>query len=151
MKPGNFGSVLEAFAASRRHLPFAWGSNDCATWPADLYVAAGMGDFLAGLRNYTTALGAAAVLQAAGYADLKALADDRLAPVLDDDNDPNFAFAQTGDVALLENAGHTGIYAYTFAVFRADGRLMGPGEHAMEVRPRFHPSLSPLIAAYRWG
>ena len=151
MKPGNFGSVLEAFAASRRHLTFTWGANDCATWPADLYVAAGMGDFLAGLRNYTTALGAASVLQAAGYMDLKALADDRLDPVLDNYDEPNFAFAQPGDVALLQNAGHTGIYAYTFAVFRSDGRLMGPGEHEMEVRPRFGENWPPLVAAYRWG
>lgn len=150
MKPGNFGTVLDDFTASRETMPFEWGANDCASFAADLAIAAGLPDFLDGLRGYDSALSAASTLQGAGYADMMALAKDRLRPVLDDDGERSIAFAQTGDIAIYENAGLTGIYRYTFAICRADGMIMGPGEKGIVTREKFKRGrLPPVIAAFR--
>jgi hypothetical protein len=152
MKPGNFGTVMDAFVAGRETMPFQWGPNDCASFPADLGVAAGLPDFLEGLRGYDSAITAASTLQAAGYADMLALATDRLERVTDDDDEPSIAFAQTGDIAVYENAGMTGIYRYTFAVCRADGLIMGPGAKGLVIRPKFKAGkVAPVIAAFRLG
>lgn len=151
MKPGNFGTIFTTFWRGREHMPFAWGSNDCATYPADLGVAAGLGDFLEGLRGYDSALGAASVLQGAGYADLKELADDRLDEVLDDDGEPNKAFAQTGDIALIEVPEQSGLFRFTYAVFKADGGLMGPGPKGTDFRAKFDDRWPNLVGAYRLG
>lgn len=42
---------LAAFIEARRHVPFAWGSNDCATFAADALVALTGADPMAALRG----------------------------------------------------------------------------------------------------
>jgi hypothetical protein len=42
---------LAAFVESRRHVPFAWGSNDCATFAADALVAMTGADPIGPLRG----------------------------------------------------------------------------------------------------
>ena len=42
---------LAAFIEARRHLPFAWGSNDCATFAADALLAVTGADALGPLRG----------------------------------------------------------------------------------------------------
>lgn len=43
--------LLAAFVEARRHVPFAWGSNDCATLAADAVLALTGQDPLATLRG----------------------------------------------------------------------------------------------------
>lgn len=139
MKPGNFGTVLADFLASRRAMPFAWGTNDCITFPADLSVAFGFEDFIAAERGtWANALEAASVLLSAGYTDLAEMAEDRLeaCPV---------AFAGRGDIGLVRNEGKVGLYAYSLGVF-VTGGIAGPGEAGLLKYPRTY-----AVAAYRAG
>jgi hypothetical protein len=58
---------LAAFVESRRHVPFAWGSNDCATFAADALVALTGADPMAALRGrWTNEAQALQVLQQTG-------------------------------------------------------------------------------------
>lgn len=59
--------ALAAFIEERRHVPFAWGSNDCATFAADALLAMTGFDVLADLRHrWATAAQADAVLSDMG-------------------------------------------------------------------------------------
>lgn len=60
----NWPSLLAAFIEERRHLPFAWGSNDCCLFAADWIRCVCGIDFAEDLRGtYSTALSAARVLR----------------------------------------------------------------------------------------
>lgn len=128
---------MAGFIASRRAAEFSWGDNDCASFPADLGVAMGCADFLAGLRGYDNEFGAASTLVSAGYASLQALAEARLTPY------ELPTLARRGDVGLLVDPSRSGIYRYTLCVFEGS-HVVGPGEFEMVWRPR-----SEVTAAYR--
>lgn len=140
MKPGNFGTVLAEFFASRARMPFVWGGNDCVTFPADLQMAAGLPDFIASERgSWANEFEAATALNGTGSANAYELAQQRLeaCPV---------AFAGRGDVAVVRHDGKTGVYAYSLGIFAADGRVAGPGAKGIVFLPRSH-----AIAAFRLG
>jgi len=86
---------LEAFIAARRHAPFAWGSNDCATFAADCVQAiTGIDPAPSGLRAHSTAKQAYRAI--ARHGDLRAIATAAL-------GEPRPAvFAQTGDIVLTK-------------------------------------------------
>lgn len=65
----NWPRLLDAFIESRRHTPFAWGSNDCCLFAADATQAITGIDPAAALRGYRTALGAARLSVAARTED----------------------------------------------------------------------------------
>ncbi|HEV1991381.1 MAG TPA: hypothetical protein VGR34_00785 [Candidatus Dormibacteraeota bacterium] len=97
----NWPGLLDAFVASRRELPFAWGANDCCLFACDAVLAMTGEDLAEGFRDsYDSALGARRMLQQAGAETVGELADIiaerqglRCIPAI---------FAQRGDVVLLD-------------------------------------------------
>lgn len=85
-----------AFIAQRQPMPFAWGSNDCATFSADCVLAlTGVDVALPELRQHSTDLQAARVLKSHG--GLIGIATAALGePVA-------AAYAQIGDVVLSKS------------------------------------------------
>lgn len=70
--PERFRRALDA----RRRLPFAWGTNDCATFAADVIAAMTGVDFAEGLRGqYASREEADALLEERGWGDVEGLAD----------------------------------------------------------------------------
>lgn len=116
-------SHLDAFLASRRLAPFAWGDNDCVLFAADAVLALTGVDPCAKIRGkYKTARGAASALRKHGgmiaavekaTAGLGAFA---IAP----------AFAQRGDIALVQTD-----LGLTVLVRVADAWI-GPGRDGIE-------------------
>lgn len=51
--------AFDSFLAERASVPFAWGSNDCASFAGDGILANTGVDVMEDLRGYTTAVGAA--------------------------------------------------------------------------------------------
>ncbi len=88
--------ALSAFIAGREAIPHVWGANDCVSFCADAGVAMGFGDLLAGLRGYRTERGALLKLRKAGYADVLALACDRL-------SETPVGMARSGDIGYVPN------------------------------------------------
>lgn len=87
---------LGEFLAGVQGAAFAWGSNDCVTLAAGAVAALTGEDPLQGLpRNYRTQAGAMKALAKAGFADLRAAVDSKLAPV-------PLAFAGRGDVVMQD-------------------------------------------------
>lgn len=88
---------LERIVAERELLPFAWGTNDCATFACDAILAVVGYDAAAGLRSHRTKESAAETLRAAG--GIRKLADDKLgrrvAP----------AAAAPGDIGMVRTPG----------------------------------------------
>lgn len=84
---------LQAFMRGRWHVPFAWGSNDCALFAADA-VQAMTGEWLCvELRGYADARGALRRLRAAG--GVRGIATHALGPEIP------VAFAAVGDVVAI--------------------------------------------------
>jgi hypothetical protein len=84
------------FIESRRDVPFAWGSHDCALFAADAVAALTGADFGAPFRGqYDDAAGAAAALRTFGGGTLVRTFDRHLKrrPV---------ALAQRGDLAMAQ-------------------------------------------------
>ena len=90
---------FERFVAARQAMPFAWGSNDCATFAADCVLAiTGVDVALPALRTHSTELQAARLLKKhGGVAGIATAALGAPVPVLT---------AQIGDVVLADAAGH---------------------------------------------
>lgn len=66
----NWPRLLSDFIESRRHLPFAWGTNDCCLFASDAVLAITGHDPAEGIRGtYITALGAARLLEERGGVD----------------------------------------------------------------------------------
>ena len=92
---------LDTFIASRRELPFEWGSNDCCVFACDAVLAMTGEDLAQGFRDtYTTLLAAKKVMRKAKASTVGKLADiiaerHGLAEV-------PAPFAQRGDVVLLD-------------------------------------------------
>lgn len=67
MKADNWPILLAQFIEQRRHVPFAWGTNDCCLFGADWVLRATSKDLAADLRGrYGSALGAARILSRCG-------------------------------------------------------------------------------------
>lgn len=119
-RPADWVQRLHAYVASRRAMPFAWSTNDCASF------AAGWVHALTGrevLPDYpATAAGAARFL--ADHGGLRALATRALGEPL---TVPQFA--QRGDVLLVEIEGRESLAVLTGAT------LVGPGERGLTVLP----------------
>jgi len=87
-----------AFERARRATPFAWGSNDCATFAADCVEALTGERLLPKLRTATTARQAMRIARDAG--GLRALSLRALG------NPVAPAFARPGDIVLLRVGRH---------------------------------------------
>jgi hypothetical protein len=81
----NWPKLLAQFIEARRAQPFAWGSNDCCTFAADWVEICTGEDYAKAWRGrYTSALGAARVLDEAGGVEalVDALGLQRIGPKL---------------------------------------------------------------------
>ena len=81
----NWPKLLAQFIEARRAQPFAWGSNDCCIFAADwVEICTGEDHAKAWRGRYTSALGAARVLDEAGGVEalVDALGLQRIAPKL---------------------------------------------------------------------
>lgn len=110
---------LFEFIESRRHMPFAWGSNDCALFPADaVQIITGV-DLAAEWRGYTTEIGAARHIRDVGgmVGFTKRLREK-----------PN-DLANLGDVILASIEGRE-----TFGIVLRDGRWAAPGADGLVFR-----------------
>jgi hypothetical protein len=93
--------LLGAFIASRREIPFRWGSNDCCLFACDAALIMTGEDLARGFRDtYDTARSATRAMNALGASSVGELADIfaerlgiRVVPP---------SFAQRGDVMLLK-------------------------------------------------
>ena len=132
MRRQDWPERLAAFNQARRRMPFAWGSNDCVTLAADWIEEATGVDPIADIRGWSDALSAGRTIEALGglEAAITARLGDGIAP----------AFAQRGDVVLLDIAGRetVGVVYGTHA--------MGPGEEGAVMVP-----MSVALAAWRVG
>lgn len=92
--------ILAELCEARVALPFAWGSNDCALFAADVVLALTGVDPAGDLRGaYSTEAEAEAII--AQYGSLEALAVALAAAAGLPECPP--AFAQRGDVALVDH------------------------------------------------
>jgi len=91
---------FEALLKSRVSVPFAWGTNDCCTFAADVVIALTGADAMQDLRGtYSSEAEAEALIQALG--GLPEALTRYLGEAVP------AAYANTGDVALVLNEGQT--------------------------------------------
>ena len=122
---------LDGFVRARAHQPFAWGSNDCATFAADCVEALTGARLLPELRSYATALQAMRLIEERG--GLRGVATEALGEPI------RPAFAAIGDVVLVSSA------AGGEALGICNGSVvLGPGADGMEVI-----GMDAAIAAWR--
>jgi hypothetical protein len=116
---------LAAFIESRRHKPFAWGSNDCCMFPADGVAAITEPaiDLAAAWRGkYGDDFGAVRLIAEAG--GLRGFArHHQLVEV-------RWQASARGNVVLAEHGGRE-----TFGLDAGNGYWCAPGEHRLEFRP----------------
>jgi hypothetical protein len=97
MRCADWQMRLADFAKSRASMPFEWGRNDCCLFTVDAGLAMTGVDHAAPFRGYTTALGAARVVERNG--GIRQLATDAWGePVMP-------LMAGVGDAVLLLNEG----------------------------------------------
>lgn len=97
MRRADWQSRLAAFVQARAHMPFAWGRNDCCLFTVDAVQAMTGIDHASRFRGYSTALGAARVVERQG--GIRQLAIDAW-------GEPVPALrAGVGDVVLVVNEG----------------------------------------------
>lgn len=125
-------SRMAAVVQARLHVPFAWGTNDCAMFAADVVQAITGTDLAAEYRGYSTEGGAAKILKRSG--GLEGLATKAL-------GEPCAALtARPGDVGLVVNAGRDCLGVCTGATWHV------PGEHGLLALP-----LSDAVKSWRVG
>ena len=113
---------LALLLRERRAMPFAWGLNDCCTFPCDGVLAMTGGDPADGLRSHRTFEEAQQVLLA--HDGVRGLADARLGPRIEP------AFARIGDVGLVRiDRGLLGL------ALRAGDGWMVPGANGLSHIP----------------
>lgn len=97
MRRADWQTRLSDFVKQRADMPFEWGRNDCCLFTVDAVIAVTGIDHAAPLRGYTTALGAARVVEQQG--GIRQLAIDAwgepVAPMM----------AAVGDPVLMLNEG----------------------------------------------
>ena len=89
---------LGAHIAAHRTRPFGYGAHDCATFAAGAVQAVTGSDPAAGLTGYTTRAGGLRRLRRHGFDDHVAVVAGRFA-------ESPVAWAQQGDLAVIEAAG----------------------------------------------
>ena len=114
MKLIGFPERLVAFVESRETTPYAWGSNDCATFLADAVIEVRGTDLLEGLRgSWSNQAEAQAVLDAQG--GLIAFLDSKLPR-------RHVNYTQRGDVCLIrDSVGNPSLAICTGSVCAAPG------------------------------
>lgn len=113
---------LAAWIEAHREKPFAWGTNDCAIFAADMIEAITGRDFAVAFRGrYKSKVGSMRILRAHGWADLADLADSHLERCSDRPT--------RGDVVLY--AGRHGAF---LGVYWA-GEVYGPGPNGVSSWP----------------
>jgi hypothetical protein len=123
---------LQAFVRARRHVPFAWGVNDCALFAAD-YVEAVTGEVACpDLRAHTSARDALRTLEKAG--GVRAIATRALGEPIP------VAYATVGDVVVIAAGKREAL-----AVCNGDTAL-APGPDGVSV-----VSMRQALAAWRVG
>lgn len=100
-------ALLDAYLARHRATPFAWGQHDCCTFAAGWVQARTGLDPMAGLRGYSSRLGAARAVRAVAHggrpaATLQTALLGRLGPCVQGN------FAQAGDLVLVQQASRAG-------------------------------------------
>ena len=115
MRVKNWPSVLARFIESRRNMPFAWGTHDCAMFAADAIRAITGVDHAAIFRGlYDTREQAEAIV--AQYGGLRPFVNYFLGPEIDP------KLARRGDVALIKDGGGQELLAVCLgASFAASG------------------------------
>lgn len=108
-RKSNWEQELSDYLVSKRHLPFAYGSHDCA------YFVAGAVEAMTGenpmaeiTQTYSNEIGALRVLKNLGFDDVEQFTDSKFNSIL-------VGFAQTGDIILHD--GCLGIAVSSKAVF----------------------------------
>ena len=120
MKPRGYRNALIRYAAKASRKPFVWGKHDCALFGAGWVQLQTGKDPARGLRGrYSTAAGAFKHLRKLGYDNIGDLvADQGLEEIMP-------AFAQFGDLAVLEGDGEIGalggVQGEGIYVLRPDG------------------------------
>lgn len=99
MRVDGWEEILHDEIESAAFRPFAWGTNDCATWAAGVRAAL-RGEEKQRWGSYKTERGAMLWLKRNGYDDLEAWGRDILGEPL-----PTPLMAQRGDVVLNEAFG----------------------------------------------
>jgi len=127
-KPG-WPELLVHFLRRRELMPFAWGLNDCALFPADWVLEMTDVDLAAGLRgSYTDSESAAKVI--ARHGGLRNIVASRL-PMYG-----NELMAHRGDVVCVEiEDPATGKLRDTLGIVVGNGYWAAPGERCMVQRP----------------
>lgn len=123
MRTKGWETRLLDFIASRRAEPFAWGTNDCATFAADAALAQTGVDPMAEWRGYATEFGAGRVLVDAGAETLADLVQ-RVLP------ECPVGMAQRGDIALVNDGNMAALM-----VVEGD-TLVGPDVDGLKRVPR---------------
>lgn len=120
--------LLFEFIESRRHQPFAWGSNDCCLFAADGVLAQTGVDLAATWRGYTTDREALKLIQEVG--GMRAFAS----PLIE--RKPGFG--QRGEAVLVDMDGRE-----AFGLIAGNGSWCGPGPDCLVFRP-----MSDVIAVF---
>jgi hypothetical protein len=116
-------SRLAAFVESRRHEPFAWGTNDCCTFACSAVESMTGHDPAEGLREHRTAAEAAEVIRDNG--GIEALACSRLGAEI------VTGLAAVGDIGYAECASDR----WGLVVCIGE-HWTGPGESGLVVLPK---------------
>lgn len=109
-----------AFVESRRHTPFAWGSNDCALFAADGIEAMTGVDLAKEWRGYKSERGALSRIKKAG--GMRAFASGL--------SEKHVGLVQRGDVVLALIEGRE-----TFGLALGNGFYCAPGPEGLAFRP----------------
>lgn len=123
----NWPKLMAQFIESRLDTPFAWGTNDCGTFAADLIeVLTGVDVSISIQRTYTDQAGAEAALLAAAGGGIveflnKVVTDYGMKEV-------HINFAQRGDLSLYQHP----VLGPTIVIVGMDGlRVIGPGDKGL--------------------
>lgn len=115
MRYSDWEERLSTYIATKRHEPFAYGSNDCANFVAGSVLAITGNDVYSEYRSqYDSEIGSLRALVEIGAGDLEATVDAMLPEV-------GIGHAQRGDIAFFD--GSIGVVMGSFAWFVSDQGL----------------------------
>lgn len=111
---------LSSFLSARRHLPYAYGANDCAGWVLDWTLESTGVDLMPGVKRAESAVAAAKFLLSRGHRDIEGLAFEVLGSSL---SSPRLA--RRGDIVSFHADGemHLAIVAGASAATPANEGL----------------------------
>lgn len=115
MRLSNWDSRLADYIESKREIPFAYGSNDCAHFVAGAVEAVTGEDVFSDLRGtYDTEFGSLRIIKELGKSDLGEVIDSMFDEI-------TISHAQRGDIAFFD--GSIGVVMGSFAWFVSDDGL----------------------------